>query len=1619
MPTYLDFNTTKNFRDALIVRTLQQPNGPQTFNANNYTVQNLSDFANVDPGAVDTNRANDLLQIQTRNIFKPLEFFIKDTIDTIPRRANLQLYYNGTPYFRSGDYNLISIMTTANYDNESELFKFAASYIRDKDQKGPVYSRIEQNLKRVTEGRVRLLDAIQGNNTTAINLLTGREPLVDPNYQITVAKTLPGKAIDFLQSVAGVEFPFTEIPGDYLTNPANPVNFRPEARTEVGAILQDVTGALGSLIGIQRRPQRDRKPSDLFIEYMGQGQKQRLFDNLSFSKYAPNYTTTARSQNSSKLFNFVDNVAQGVKNVLGVEAPAGIAYIGDDRSNDVKYAMSDFNDRPVKSSFYLSLLFDEVQAILFQRTKNIGEGGQISNKLTWISKNSRNEIGANNQYFEIQKSNFDQSLSNNFEFREDSILGVTQELLNTLPTNGGEARSHVANVIDQTSRVFREGDIRISRGSAVKYTNKFSGEESGVEYCRVWTKDRPYMTRSDTMKRGTNIRKFEGSVLTTPYNLNIAPMSNGNKSFEGSSNIMKMGDGFFAKKYMFSIENLAWKTSNRNGFTVQDLPYCERGPNGGRVMWFPPYDLKVSEQNSARWEENTFLGRPEPIYTYQNTARSGQISFKVVVDHPSIMNLLVREFFKNMSDEESDNYINAFFAGCQDVDLYDLVKKYTTLNQSDIELIQQYLNAGVSTEIIQKYKVVTEQVKPDEPKPPVSPDGGGVQPQNVNLDVNLKFENDYPKPSTKNFITGESYETAYAYYKGGSPTQPTGDYDKQKQALQNDLEILLTAYSGTPNPGPKMKNDIKLLYGKEDVKGTPKNDLIQISLNRLTDIFNKLDENYQKYKTTLDQLKIDISGGTVDQVVIEIASSTSALTNSEYNLNLSLRRTYSILTQIFEKISNNPSFDIESFRKEKLKWEFPVQSNGNVKDTGGSPIEWRNEILTFKDIGYELEGKLIVKTINYGEYGKVEENGSSVSCTNQDFLYPLNVPRNEILDVVSPVAVNCRQSKVKISYVKKEKQSDPVKPPPVDLTPPILPKTSLEEDEKIEIKKEIKKPPIDVMKRLIMKTLSECFYFKKLEEDSPIQFSSLKEKLRYFHPAFHSMTPEGLNSRLTFLHQCIRPGDTLPIKGISDEADLNARNTTFGPPPICIIRIGDFYNSKVVIKDISINFDDGVWDFNPEGIGVQPMIASVTLQVSFIGGHGLERPVEKLQNALSSNFYANTEMYDERSIPTNTKIAGVDVEQFTKQFLEEIQNNPKEPVKPKDEVKNANNVANGKFIGKIEGNQISYDDLVNDLYTQVENYFEKYKSAYNTSVLKYGEDLTSLFFSPNYRTINKFDVFKTPNGTQTDVLDLIGEYPKSKELPIILRDVREKFVEVIENKIPSLTKDMLDANISDTKVPNSDLILKPFISSEIKKIFDEMPEKFGAIEKDLILARNQIIKTLDGLNYLIYYIHDGKIENEKYTKADLSGFTFNILLDKYDNAYEYILDNHVRLTNKISNTINFNNLPSITDNQVIKMISNLLSDRKNDILGLYTDVIVFRPDVEKRKLGRALDKFLEKPDEVKFKLKKYPKRKDNNKIKFEISNQSDITDNNEKDTLKKINSTKLPVDKKLNYFRNE
>jgi hypothetical protein len=128
--------------------------------------------------------------------------------------------------------------------------------------------------------------------------------------------------------------------------------------------------------------------------------------------------------------------------------------------------------------------------------------------------------------------------------------------------------------------------------------------------------------------------------------------------------------------------------------------------------------------------------------------------------------------------------------------------------------------------------------------------------------------------------------------------------------------------------------------------------------------------------------------------------------------------------------------------------------------------------------------------------------------------------------------------------------------------PQTNPSTPIKPSPNITVEQKIKD---GISKKILRFLFSECDYFEVLKENDPMIFQSIKDKIKYFNPAFHSTTPEGLNARITFLNQCVRPGQTIPIIGADGRPKYNdALNTSFGAPPILVIRVGDFYHSKVV-----------------------------------------------------------------------------------------------------------------------------------------------------------------------------------------------------------------------------------------------------------------------------------------------------------------------------------------------------------------------------------------------------------------------------------------------------------------------
>ena len=199
----------------------------------------------------------------------------------------------------------------------------------------------------------------------------------------------------------------------------------------------------------------------------------------------------------------------------------------------------------------------------------------------------------------------------------------------------------------------------------------------------------------------------------------------------------------------------------------------------------------------------------------------------------------------------------------------------------------------------------------------------------------------------------------------------------------------------------------------------------------------------------------------------------------------------------------------------------------------------------------------------------------------------------------------------------------------------------------LKLQAEIEAAKVQIQK---IKDNQSCIYKERSDGDAILHgFDSVSGN--YFYPVFHSQTPEDFHKRLTFLHQCQRQGAAKRWNDpVSGENSAMARNSVFGRQPICILRVGDFFYTKVIIENYTIDYSDTTWDMNPEGWGMQPMLARVTLQMKLMGGQSLTGPIDALQNAVSFNYYANSTFSKDGTYKLPSKVAS-DQESFIKGIL--------------------------------------------------------------------------------------------------------------------------------------------------------------------------------------------------------------------------------------------------------------------------------------------------------------------------------------------------------------------------------
>ena len=993
------------------------------------------------------------------------------------------------------------------------------------------------NLQRETVGRL---------NTNPFDLLTGSS-VFTPNNSITV-RSGGGKLIDFASNISGVNLPIVpfisdistfDVNGNYQFNHNNIAFYQNRVLKNTG-------------VGQVRR---------LFLNLRRNSVISSAQGNTTLRKgYTPGYTDDRPLTSGLSLTNFIyfRGSNDGITGFMEGERNSPISSTNYELSKQIKKDgwEADYFDKSHSSVKYYN-----------EGGSSFGTTERYEDAFGWqdeiVNKDERADIINSEINFDTNQTNtdeFDNIIPNQNNDYTKTLLYKTQQLfksgnMKTLISGHGikDDKSQINSAISKIGGF-------VSKGSGV-LSGSVYGDEVPTKpeniFCRTWTTYDRYAQVLDLQKNSglfgqesygdSNIyrRNTEDSVLQDNGFVKIEPIRNQNLEL---------------KKYMFSLTNLAW-----HGHTNK-LPNCEVAEDPlsgkqGRIMWFPPYDIEFSEDVSVDWNEHTFIGRGEPMYTYNNTRRGGHLSFKMIIDHPNYINYMDVGNTTLASDK-----LASFFAGCLPPEQLGKILSPEELNALSI-------NNATKHKPLNKVDVNTVDL----------PEIFNVYFPNDVFELTSEFDN-------------------YEIFSGSTSGSTSNDnFVQAPQIGPPSLDDIVGDVDLTLPP----ENEILLEESQEDSILFSNDDDFNSGLKFLSNDEIYYEQCYE-FGSQWSSEKCSLSKGPKG------GKGRRNVNRTNFGLN---SKEIKILDDIFNGWKD-PNY--HSKLREYLTDTCPyckIVISGFASDPGGDD---RNKVLSKLRAEFVRDyiKTNILPNIDDSEFNKrviIKAEGSvgpSVGCE------PVNQDLDGSGELKNLLIQNSDNKACKESRFTTVRFSDDV-----NLKSDV-------EDENIEIESgDNNNGDFDVS---ISRFFNECDYFDKLEQTDPIVFQGIKDKIRYFTPAFHSITPEGFNSRLNFLHQCTRQGPTSSVS--EQDSDGNqVDNLAFGTPPICILRLGDFYHTKIVINSLNLSYDPLVWDLNPEGVGVQPMICNVDINFHFIGGSSMKGAINKLQNAVSFNYYANTEIYDKRS----------------------------------------------------------------------------------------------------------------------------------------------------------------------------------------------------------------------------------------------------------------------------------------------------------------------------------------------------------------------------------------------------
>lgn len=1232
----------------------------------NISVKSLTDPGSVDEWVNEGGFPTSVFEIRhvdnlSQNKYGPAQTITYNIPELIPEDTGFIQYQtsSGTDFRSSLVGQQLGFGYAAGLKFDSNL-----NEIGKKQRKEEFKQRAIQNFKQDTVGKI---------NLDPFGLLAGQD-LYLKDYTITKGPGIGGEAVNLLSDLSGINTPTSIIP----------------------------EGAFGSY-GPKNNGGDDSKEYETILKYTGAGTKSLLYSALDQNKYGPTVSTDTGPPPDG---NVVQTAVEFTKKTFGPgDAPIMKKYTDkpDDTELRQERELSNLDKANRAVSNQIESLINKVGGVdgnvkpetevpttaddpTLTNTQDFGfdtllniatdtweiKGSSPTLNIPAISPNAKlPDLGAigtqlpidGNMTVEthlpLKNGMFWQPRTGTSPFKK-GILKYTQKLINSAKDNPRSSARFVGKMNSDTN--FTEDGLHKEYSKGNLATRKSDGA-----YCRSWSVRRAYDTYGDLIRNDAAWRTKQPPTSTNPK---------GSEDLSSYTTLRKPGVPKIAWEYddikeaelknrelqarlrnemgrineddvipyMFSIENLAWKDAPH----YSKLRVCEKGPHGGRIMWFPPYNINFTDNTSVNWDSTNFIGRGEPIYTYNNTERTGTLSFSLVVDHPGVLNSLREELQVNLE---------SFFAGC-DVDTAkkildrafpelekpeeEEIKKpdpiETDINLPDVDVSLKYYFKNARC--LDSDKIGRGSCRDNSVE-----DGGNTNsscPESyIGRCIDENYEvNDLEAIDNINLYTLKGADKDAIYDEillfssipdNGTPPCP-GDTTKD----QGNIQVGGIKSGGWGKIDPDKEDEDTSNYSENKnfcLETTPKTIVDSFGNTGTTEThgIKYIRESFNK--KFFSDYEFEVGGVTykgIDGLAeflttpigkgyrIEVDGGASSFGGSPYNDNLAIDRALNLTDYLYKKMEQ-----IES-GKDPVNWEvddikIPLY---NEKDKA---VEDR--IVDNNFGGGTTQGRINLKTTATGcGRGK---SGCRWSVTNAPITSSDNWTFGNFISTPARLHPgdydNENQIKERFAAIKLVKDESLIQ----DIVDQFLQEENkrLEQEhlQKVkEVEAEREKEKQDKLRKAIEEFskgyVNECDYFAKIKEDQPFLYDTLREKLNNFHPAFHSTTPESFNSRLTFLQQCTRQGPSF--------IDPNQpQNTAFGRPPICILRIGDFYFSKIVIDTVNFSFDPLQWDLNPEGVGVQPMVCSVDLNFKFIGGSTITGPLRQLQNAVSYNFFANTSLY--------------------------------------------------------------------------------------------------------------------------------------------------------------------------------------------------------------------------------------------------------------------------------------------------------------------------------------------------------------------------------------------------------